>query len=282
MKILKWIPIAVLILALLGCSFTINVPEVKTGPIEIAKIQEAYPAGMTNPILHIDMGAGTLNITGGSSNMVEGEIQYNIAEWVPGIKQTPDGLSLSQNETKNIGIPSGNIINDWNLKLGNQPMRLLIAAGAYSGTIDLSGVPLTSLEVSDGASKSSITFTSPNPSIMDHFSYKTGASQVEVKGLGYANVSDITFDGGAGSYSLDFSGSLKNDISCTIKTGMSDVKLIFPQGVHAKVAVTGGLGNINANGTWTINGSTYETGSGSPMINVTVEMAVGNLSITQN
>jgi len=75
---------------------------------------------------------------------------------------------------------------------------------------------------------------------------------------------------------------LKNDISCTIKTGMSDVKLIFPQGVHAKVAVTGGLGNINANGTWTINGSTYETGSGSPKINVTVEMAVGNLSITQD
>jgi len=172
MKILKWIPIAVLILALLGCSFTVNVPEVKTGPIEIAKIQEAYPAGMTNPILHIDMGAGTLNLTGGSSNMVEGEIQYNIAEWVPGIKQTPDGLSLSQNETKNIGIPSGNIINDWNLKLGNQPMRLLIAAGAYSGIIDLSGVPLTSLEVSVAEANQASPLLPPIPQSWTTFPIK--------------------------------------------------------------------------------------------------------------
>jgi len=114
------------------------------------------------------MGAGTLNISGGSTQMVEGEVRYNVAEWAPSVRMVADGLTLSQKETKNIGVPSGNIINDWTLKLGDRPMGLQISAGAYSGTLDLSGVPLTSLDVSDGASKSSITFTSPNPSTMDH------------------------------------------------------------------------------------------------------------------
>lgn len=280
MKIYRLIPVLIIALVLIGCSFTVNVPEVKTGATETASINSAYPEAISNPILHINMGAGTLNISGGSSQMVEGEVRYNVADWAPSVKMVTDGLTLSQKETKNIGVPSGNIINDWTLKLGDRPMGLQISAGAYSGTLDLSGVPLTSLEVNDGASKSTVTFGSENPAQMESLVYKTGASQVDIKGIGYANVKEVSFNGGAGAYSLDFTGSLKNDIACSIKTGVSDVKLVFPQGGHVIVTVNGGLGNVNANGTWTINGTTYETGSGSPSINVTIEMAVGNLTLT--
>jgi hypothetical protein len=140
---------------------------------------------------------------------------------------------------------------------------------------------LTSLEVSDGASKSSITFTSPNPSIMDHFSYKTGASQVEVKGLGYANVSDITFDGGAGSYTLDFSGTLARDTEVTVKAGVSNVDLIIPADMNVKVEVNGGVNSIRPTGPWMVNGTTYSLENNGPLLTVVVDMGVGNLNLIQ-
>jgi hypothetical protein len=43
---------------------------------------------------------------------------------------------------------------------------------------------------------------------MSILSYKTGASDVSLKGLGNANVDQVSFDGGVGSYELDFTGDL--------------------------------------------------------------------------
>jgi hypothetical protein len=281
MKLLKVVPLLVMVLVLLGCSFTVSVPTVQTGSTEIFTINEAYPANVASPKLEINMGAGTLNLSSGADALVSGEVHYNVTDWKPTVTQTSSGLTLSQKQTKDIGFPSGDIVNDWTLELGKNPFDLKIAAGAYTGTLDLSGVPLTSLEVSDGASKSTLLFNTPNPSKMSSLVYKTGASQVSIVGIGNANVSDVSFNSGAGAYSLDFTGSLQQDILCSIKTGVSDLKLILPKDAHSIITVTGGLGNVNATGAWNITGSTYETGSGSPTISIQVEMALGNLTLSQ-
>ena len=63
---------------------------------------------------------------------------------------------------------------------------------------------------------------------------------------------------------------------------VDDLTLTIPEGVHAVVTINGGLSNINANGTWNISSNRYECGSGGPTINITVEMAVGNLNLNQN
>lgn len=281
MKPTKVVALVVVALILMGCSFTVNVPTVQTGSLETFNINEAYPANVSSPTLVIEMGAGTLNITGGSSELVSGQVKYNVPEWKPTVSQDSAGVTLSQKQTSQIGFPSGNIKNDWTLQLGKDPIALKIAAGAYEGTLDLGGVPLTSLDISDGASKSTVTFDAVNPEKMSSLSYKTGASTVSISGIANANVASVSFDGGAGAYTLDFTGQLQQDIKVYIKTGMSEVKLILPQGAHSIVTVTGGLGNVSANGSWTISGSTYETGSGSPSINIQVETAVGSLVLSQ-
>ncbi len=281
MKLLKVVPLLVMVLVLLGCSFTVSVPTVQTSATEILNINEAYPANVASPTLEINMGAGTLNLAGGADALVSGEVRYNVTDWKPTVTQTSSGLTLSQKQTKDIGFPSGDIVNDWTLKLGKNPFGLKIAAGAYEGTLDFSGVPLTSLEITDGASKSNVLFSTLNPVKMSSLVYKTGASQVSIVGIGNANVSDVTFNSGAGAYSLDFTGALQQDILCTIKTGVSDLKLILPKDVHSIITVTGGLGNVNATGAWNITGSTYENGTGSPTIEIQVDMALGNLVLSQ-
>jgi hypothetical protein len=114
---------------------------------------------------------------------------------------------------------------------------------------------------------------------MELLEYRTGASEVNLIGLGNAAVDDVVFTGGAGSYELDFSGESGNDINVRISAGMSDITLTIPANMQTTITVNGGLSNVNASGTWTINGNTYASGTTGPTIRITVDMAVGNLSL---
>jgi hypothetical protein len=252
-KIIHILSIVLIALVLLGCSFTVSVPTVSTTATKVFDISEPVPTGVDVSNVEIEMGAGTLKILPGSEKLAEGTVTYNVADWEPKISQISDGILISQAHTSNVGIPERTIKNEWDLKLGTSPIDLKISAGAYEGTIDLSGLSITNLEVNDGASKAEIRFDTLNPVDMQHLIYKTGASQVDLLGLANANVSDITFESGAGSYTLDFTGDLQKDIHVNIASGMSDIKIIVPADIHAVVTLTRGLSNIDASGTWTIN-----------------------------
>jgi hypothetical protein len=112
---------------------------------------------------------------------------------------------------------------------------------------------------------------------MQRLTYKTGASNVDLIGLANANTSDITFESGAGAYTLDFSGDLTNDLTANISSGLSQVKIVVPQSANVVVNITGGLSNVDLHGTWTTNGTEYTTGGTGPKITVNINMAVGNL-----
>jgi hypothetical protein len=200
---------------------------------------------------------------------------------MPTVSNVGNKIQISQSNNKSVGIPDGQIVNSWDLQLGSTLLDLSISTGANEGTFDFSGLSIVLLSISDGASKTSVTFNEPNPVKMERLEYHTGASEVNLIGLGNAHVKDVEFNGGAGSYKLDFSGELNDDMNVRISSGMSDLTLTIPSGAHAIITINGGLSNVNANGTWTINGSTYETGSTGPTIHVTLDMAVGNLNLIQ-
>jgi hypothetical protein len=279
MKTIKILSLILVLGLMMSCTFSVNVPKVRTGVTQSLEINEN---ATSSPVkLTIEMGAGKLNLSGGASKTVEGTILYNVDAWVPEIENDGDSITLSQTNTSTVGFPDGKIINEWDLKLGPAPINLSIATGAYEGSLDLSGISLTRLSIADGASKSTVSFNTPNPVEMELLEYRTGASEVNLIGLGNAGVDDVVFTGGAGSYELDFSGEAGNDINVRISAGMSDITLTIPANMQATITVNGGLSNINANGTWTINGNTYTSGSTGPTIRITVDMAVGNLNLVK-
>ncbi len=281
MKIIRILIILTIAATLMACSITVNVPSVKTGVTQTLAIDE--PAGSTSEIskVNIEMGAGKLDLSGGTTKLVEGEILYNVEIWKPVVTREGNSLTISQKNTSNVGIPEGTIKNDWTLELGPMPLELSLATGAYEGNLDLSGLSITKLTITDGASKSKVRFDTPNPVEMSLLSYKTGASDVTLTNLGNANVDEITFDGGVGSYKLDFFGEIQRNMDVVIKSGMSDIKLVFPSDSHVKVLINGGLSNVDMTGTWTVTNNSYEFGSSGPLINVMIDMAVGNLQLIQ-
>jgi len=273
------IVIGVLVLATLACSININAPTVQTGNEQTVNINEAVPSGSEVTQLAIQMGAGNLNIAPGAQDLVQGTIQYNVADWKPTITRDQKNVRIEQGNLDQIKVPSSGVINDWNLKLGSSPIDLSISAGAYKGTLDLSGLALTNLSISDGASQSEVRFDAPNPTDMQRLQYKTGASEVKLLNIGNANTSAVSFESGAGSYTLNFSGELKKDMSVSIRSGVSSIEIIVPNGVPCRVVITGGLNNVTPTGTWTISSNTYEKSGSGPRIDINLEMGLGNLEL---
>jgi hypothetical protein len=273
------IVITLLIITTMACTFSVNVPRVETGDLQTVDISENAPDNNNTGYLSIFMGGGQLSINGHGDQWVTGKVDYNIPLWQPKVTRNNANLEISQDTKENIGLPNNKIVNNWELMIGDVPTDLVVKAGAYKGNLDLSGIPITNLEINDGASQAEITFDQLNPTVMKSLIYKTGASQISLYGLANANFDEMQFDGGAGSYTLDFSGDLQHDTDISVNFGLGDVKIIIPKGVPAQVIVDGGLNNVELTGTWSIDGSVYNVNGNGPKLYFRVKMGLGNLQL---
>ena len=280
--------ILVLTLVTLACGVDINLPVkmVTPGPEVTDDINVTLPSTSNDVNLKLAFGAGSLYLApGGGNSLVTGTATYNLPDLKPKITTAGSSVSIKQGEYKITGISNipnlEGLKNEWDLKLGDIPLALTIQAGAYDAHYDLGGLSLKSLTVQDGASDVVLSFSSPNKTTMSLLRYETGASSVDIKGLGNANFSTFIFKSGAGNYTLDFSGDLKRDGTVTIDSGISNITLLIPAGIPVQVTVEGGLSNVNAGAGWTTQGNVYtQSGSGSSLTFV-IKIGAGNLTIGQ-
>jgi hypothetical protein len=271
--------ILVLALASLACGFDVNLPESVTPGAEVKESITVTGSGSDEMRLTLSFGAGTLNLSPGAKNLVEGTAVYNVASLKPEVIQSEGSVEIKQGSLKNIAN-FNDIKNQWDLKLGATPLDLTINAGAYSGSFELGGLALTSLTVKDGAAQVQLSFSKPNLTEMSVLRYETGASNVTLGGLANANFSTLIFSGGAGNYKLDFNGELKRDGTVNISAGAGSMQLIIPKGVNAKVTVDSALASISLSSNWSQNGNVYTQNGEGPTLIIIVKMAAGNLAIT--
>jgi hypothetical protein len=273
--------------ASLACAVDLGGPPLEIGPIETLTVHEAVPAGAEVIDLTINMGgAGQLNLDGGAPGALEGEIRENVLDWMPAVTANGDMIEVDQGATNQNGsgleLFGRNIVNDWTLRLGDIPYNLTINAGAYEGTLDLSGVPLRSVSINDGKSDAEVVFTSANPVPMSTLIYSTGASNVTLRGLGFANAEEVIVSGGTGDYTIDLTGDLQRDLYVQVAAGVGNVTLEVPRGVPVRVEVSGGVNNVTTQGVWDVEGHTYmTTGSQGPSIVVEVNMSAGSVSLIE-
>ena len=255
-----------------------------TGPTQELKVDEPLGSAAVTDVT-VSMGAGKLSIQPGSARLASGLIRYNVEAWKPQVVRTDSAVSIKQRTNKGLSGVATDVVNDWALKLGGAPMRLAITAGAYQGTYELGGLSLQKLSIKDGASKTTVAFSSPNPSQMESLTYETGASSVTLTGLADANFKKMEFKGGAGSFTLDFSGQLRSDGSVAVAAGVGRVQIIVPAGTAAKVIVKGKLTDVTQEGTWTAANKTYATPAAGTkqqgkLLTITVNMDLGSLTLT--
>ena len=174
----------------------------------------------------------------------------------------------------------------FDLLLGKgRPYMLTIEGGASEAELELGGLPLRRLTVKYGAGKQEIEFSAPNPELMDQLSVACGAASLEMESLANANFAEMTLEGGAAGYELDFGGVLRRDAAVKINAAVSSVELTVPASTAVKMsgeAVMGGIdtgdGFMKREGAWwneaALAGKT-------PCITISVRMTMGGVRLEQ-
>jgi hypothetical protein len=276
--------IAAIALTTLACNFTINrqVRGVSVGSLETYEIEVPPPDSNDISEVRIEFGAGELNLSPGSDEyLISGTATYNVDEFEPKVTVSGTEVKISQQieEINFIPILGEGFENVWDLELGSSPMELDISAGGYRGEFELGGVPIHELRIAEGAADTRVSFSEINPVEMDTLRYDTGASRATLTGLANANFKEMDFRSGAGDYRLDFSGQLQQDAHVSIKSGLSSIVIIVPEGTPATVRFEGGLTNVDLDGDWRMSGGRYTLPGEGPELTITVEMGAGNLEL---
>lgn len=270
--------ILVLALASMACGFSFDLPEqVKAGPEVKEEISVADPKEDETRLL-LSFGAGNLNLSTGAKNLVDGTVVYNVEDLKPEIIE--DGAQIEIKQGNFQGLPPfDGMKNEWDLQLGSSPMELEISAGAYEGDFEFGGLALTNLTINDGAADVSLSFSELNLAEMSEFNYSTGASDVRMEGLANANFERFIFNGGAGNYTLDFSGDLQRDATVSVDCGLSDLTLIIPQGVNVVITIDSALADINLGDGWSQKGTVYSQEGDGPTLTIIINMGAGEITI---
>ncbi len=274
--------IAALAAASLACTFSVNLPNIRrieTGPTETLEIREALPEGQAAGEVTLELPAGSLRLAGGAAEaFVEGTIDYNVAAWQPSLSNADGQIRISQDEDVD-GLPDDDVVNLWDLRFGQAPMKLTVNAGAYDGQFDFTGLALRAVDIAAGAGNVDVKFDKPNPAEMERFVFRAGASQVTLAGLGHANFETLEFKGGAGDYTLDFSGELRRDAQVDISLGVGNLQIEVPEGLRVVIDASTGVGAVDTRGKWTVDGTTYRRAGEGPRLTISVSMGVGSLTL---
>jgi hypothetical protein len=271
--------LALLAIACSGITVSLpNVQELVLGPTQTTTLDEPLPSSAEPVMVSLAMGSGQLNLQGGAQELVEGSVLCNVPAWKIVVERAANQVDIRQESPDGYTAPTtGSIVNEWQVRLGNHPIDLKVSAGAYRGMLDLSGIPLRNLEVLDGASESQVIFSSPNPERMEELIYRTGASTVTLRGLGFARAKQVTFVAGAGSYTLDFTGAASEPTLVSIRSGVSTVRVIVPADAHARLSLGGGLREVSTSGNWTGSGDFYNVAGDGMDLDINVDMGLGQL-----
>lgn len=281
---------AMLVLALisLACGVTVNLPEdaIEIGPLVTDDIYIAPPDSGDTAKVRLRFGSGLMEIHPGAKGaLVSGTASYNVEDLKTTVKTSGNQIEIESGsfDYDLTGLPNFNDIeNRWDLKFGTHNTDLEIRAGAFKADLDLGGLSLQNLRIFGGASSMEVDFSKPNRVAMNSMRITTGASTIKMYHLANANFSLLDFDGGAGTYVLDFSGNMQRDASVEVDVGLSVLEVIVPEGVPAQVTVNGTLNNVNAHGDWQGDGTSFSQAGKGPGLNITVNTNAGTLTLDNN
>ncbi|MBL0179430.1 MAG: hypothetical protein IPP98_09945 [Gemmatimonadetes bacterium] len=138
------------------------------------------------------------------------------------------------------------------------PMTLEANLGASDATLDLGGMTLLSLTVRGGASRSTVTFATPNRGECSRADFALGAAELDVTGLANAGCAEIHVDGGVGKAELSFDGAWRRDLTADVSLAMGGLTLRIPRGTGVRLVASRFLSSLDAEG-FTRAGDTWTT-----------------------
>lgn len=178
-------------------------------PAELYRMDLSYDDGRFVPLSDFDAGRGAVRL---------------------GLRATGDAgvRVVSRNQLQQVAAVAFSPKVDLSLNL---------ALGAVEADVELGGLSVSNLQVESGASRSVVRFSKPNLTRCARASFRAGAAELLVTGLGNSRCSDIAFEGGVGKVTLDFSGTWSSNARVQAQMAMGELTLRLPRSVGVKLAM---------------------------------------------
>jgi hypothetical protein len=173
----------------------------------------------------------------------------------------------------------------WYLRFSNAlPISFDVELGVGNGDFDLSGLQVKDFTLSTGASDVSLAFDEPNTTSIDNLSIESGVSKFNGRNLGNANFKRFKFQGGVGTYTLDFSGSLKSEVDVDLNVGLGLMTIIIPPNVGAKLFYEKNwVSRLDCDSDFhSVSDNEYETDnyeSASGKMNIRIDSGLGSIKV---
>jgi hypothetical protein len=167
----------------------------------------------------MDIGAAIIDLRGNrTGDILNAEVEYDPDELRVDIEYDADkdeGTLYLESESKGKGIDLDKEDHYWNLEFTDK-------------------IPI-SFEIDVGACEADVDFREANPVRMHKMIIDVGASQLTIIGLGNANFDRLSFDGGVGDFTLDFSGELKQPGQVDIDVGLGSLTIRVPEDAGVQI-----------------------------------------------
>lgn len=140
-------------------------------------------------------------------------------------------------DEKDGGITIGHIEHgNWSLRFSDAlPISFDVELGVGRGDFNMGGLQIKDLNLSTGASEVNLDFSEENTLEIENLTIESGVSRFSGSNLLNARFKNFNFQGGVGSYTLDFGGPLKTEVQVAIEVGFGFVTLTVPKEIGARV-----------------------------------------------
>jgi hypothetical protein len=161
------------------------------------------------------------------------------------------------------------------------PTDLRIRAGASENRLELGGLSLSSLDLATGASSTRLSFDDANLRRMSQLTLKAGAAEFQAEKLGNARFDHLSFHGGIGEVTLDFTGTWEQSATASIVMKLGELKLRLPSDLGIRIRRRSLFLAFDAEG-FTQVGDAYETANwdtADTRLEIELDAAVGAVRV---
>ena len=188
----------------------------------------------------LKMGAGQLDIEGGSSHLLNSRFLFNRKWDSPRVNYhvgTDGKGELEISQDKGSGINFGTTDNNWDLTFSNDvPLEFRIDMGAGQGNLKFRDMNVTELELHMGAGQVELDLTGPRKSDLD-VTIKGGVGQASIRlpkdvgvrahaagGIGSVDADGLKKEGS--DYINDVYGKTPHKITLDVQGGIGEIELV--------------------------------------------------------
>ncbi|NJD18963.1 MAG: hypothetical protein FIA95_06730 [Gemmatimonadetes bacterium] len=208
-------------------------------------------SGQQDLRVQVEYGAGTFTVRPAEQGLLyRMRLRYDEEAFEPTAELRGSRLRLGVKGTgSSVRVGKKGNSGEMDLTLGRGiPMDLDLEFGAVRADLDLGGLSLTDLELSTGASESTVDVSEPNPEMLKSATFQVGAADFTARRLGNLNARSISVDAGVGSASLWFDGSWQQDADVALNMGLGSLELHFPEGLGVKLTKDSFLTSLDSEG----------------------------------